>query len=153
MEINGSGGSLIERKYRLPVTVIWQLALDTAREMEISLKEVDEKEHLFQGSLLTGEKTFLFGEPKKKEVSLVVTPVEEGCQVILDIHKERIEVYSFRPQNKETEAFMKRLEAKMRIRRTVLVLTVAVRFLMMPDSAPTAAIFWRKEIKKNQLPK
>lgn len=66
MEINGSGGSLIERKYRLPVTVIWQLALDTAREMEISLKEVDEKEHLFQGSLLTGEKTFLFGEPKKK---------------------------------------------------------------------------------------
>ena len=47
MEINGSGGSLIERKYRLPVTVIWQLALDTAREMEISLKEVDEKEHLF----------------------------------------------------------------------------------------------------------
>ena len=98
MEINGSGGSLIERKYRLPVTVIWQLALDTAREMEISLKEVDEKEHLFQGSLLT--------------VSLVVTPVEEGCQVILDIHKERIEVYSFRPQNKETEAFMKRLEAK-----------------------------------------
>ena len=99
MEINGSGGSLIERKYRLPVTVIWQLALDTAREMEISLKEVDEKEHLFQGSLLTGEKTFLFGEPKKKEVSLVVTPVEEGCQVILDIHKERIEVYSFRPQN------------------------------------------------------
>lgn len=112
MEINGSGGSLIERKYRLPVTVIWQLALDTAREMEISLKEVDEKEHLFQGSLLTGEKTFLFGEPKKKEVSLVVTPVEEGCQVILDIHKEWIEVYSFRPQNKETEAFMKRLEAK-----------------------------------------
>ena len=49
---------------------------------------------------------------RKKEVSLVVTPVEEGCQVILDIHKERIEVYSFRPQNKETEAFMKRLEAK-----------------------------------------
>ena len=109
MEINGSGGSLIERKYRLPVTVIWQLALDTAREMEISLKEVDEKEHLFQGSLLTGEKTFLFGEPKKKEVSLVVTPVEEGCQVIARHSRER---NNFRPQNKETEAFMKRLEAK-----------------------------------------
>lgn len=66
MEINGSGGSLIERKYRLPVTVIWQLALDTAREMEISLKEVDEKEHLFQGSLLTGEKTFLLASQRKK---------------------------------------------------------------------------------------
>ena len=66
MEINGSGGSLIERKYRLPVTVIWQLALDTAREMEISLKEVDEKEHLFQGSLLTGEKNLSFWRAKEK---------------------------------------------------------------------------------------
>lgn len=66
MEINGSGGSLIERKYRLPVTVIWQLALDTAREMEISLKEVDEKEHLFQGSLLTGEKPFFLASQRKK---------------------------------------------------------------------------------------
>lgn len=27
MEINGSGGSLIERKYRLPVTVIGSLPL------------------------------------------------------------------------------------------------------------------------------
>lgn len=111
MEINGSGGSLIERKYRLPVTVIWQLALDTAREMEISLKEVDEKEHLFR-EVSSREKNLSFWRAKEKEVSLVVTPVEEGCQVILDIHKERIEVYSFRPQNKETEAFMKRLEAK-----------------------------------------
>lgn len=66
MEINGSGGSLIERKYRLPVTVIWQLALDTAREMEISLKEVDEKEHLFQGSLLTGEKPFFWRAKEKR---------------------------------------------------------------------------------------
>lgn len=70
------------------------------------------KRSIFSGKSPHGRKTFLFGEPKKKEVSLVVTPVEEGCQVILDIHKERIEVYSFRPQNKETEAFMKRLEAK-----------------------------------------
>ena len=65
MEINGSGGSLIERKYRLPVTVIWQLALDTAREMEISLKEVDEKEHLFQGKPF-----FLASQRKKRFPSL-----------------------------------------------------------------------------------
>ena len=66
MEINGSGGSLIERKYRLPVTVIWQLALDTAREMEISLKEVDEKEHLFSGKSPHGRKTFLLASQRKK---------------------------------------------------------------------------------------
>lgn len=66
MEINGSGGSLIERKYRLPVTVIWQLALDTAREMEISLKEVDEKEHLFREVSSREKKPFFLASQRKK---------------------------------------------------------------------------------------
>ncbi len=112
MEINGSGGSLVEKKFRLDVETAWKLGVETAEEMQVDIDSRDDEEHLLRGSLLTEEKSFLFGHPKRKELAFAVQPLEEGCQVILDIHKKRLEVYSFRPQNRETEKFMKRLEEK-----------------------------------------
>jgi rubrerythrin len=112
MEINGSGGSLIEKKYRLDVETTWKLGLETAMEMQVDVESRDDKEHLLRGSFLSEEKTFLFGHPKRKEFAFSVQPLSEGCQVIVDIHKKHLEVYSFKPQNKETGKFIALLEQK-----------------------------------------
>ena len=48
----------------------------------------------------------------KVEVTFAVQPGEGGSQLIIDIRKKRLEVYSFRPQNRETERFIRILEAK-----------------------------------------
>ena len=64
------------------------------------------------GRLVSEERSLLFGRPKIKEVTFAVQPVEGGSQLIIDIRKKRLEVYSFRPQNRETERFIRILEAK-----------------------------------------
>jgi rubrerythrin len=112
MEINGSGGSLVEKEYDLPLEVLWKLGLEVLEDMHVEVTSRDDGEHLLNGTLVSEEKSFLFGRPKIKEVAFAVQPLTEGCQVIIDIHKKRLEVYSFRVQNKETERFMQLFDAK-----------------------------------------
>lgn len=38
--------------------------------------------------------------------------MEQGCNVIVDIHKKRMEVYSLKPQNRETDKFVALFEEK-----------------------------------------
>lgn len=112
MHVNGSGGSFIENNYSLAPAVAWELGLQVCREMNVDIDKQDDAGMLLNGSLLTGEKSFLFGKPKRKEIVFAVQPVEGGCTVIVDIHKKRIEVYSLKPQNKETDAFVALFEEK-----------------------------------------
>ena len=112
MHVNGSGGSFVENDYELLPEVAWQLGLQVCREMNVDVEMQDDAGMLLNGSLLTGEKTFLFGKPKRKEIVFAVQPREGGCTVIVDIHKKRIEVYSLKPQNKETDAFVALFEEK-----------------------------------------
>lgn len=67
---------------------------------------------LLNGSLVSEEKSFLFGKPKRKEIVFAVQPLEQGCTVIVDIHKKRMEVYSLTPQNRETDKFVALFEEK-----------------------------------------
>lgn len=112
MQVNGSGGSFVEQVYRLPANVAWQLGLQTARDMQVEVEQQDDANMLLTGTILTGEKSFLFGKPKKKVFVFNVQPLAEGCQVIVDIHKEQLEVYSLRAQNKETTKFVELFEEK-----------------------------------------
>lgn len=112
MHVNGSGGSFVENDYELAPEVAWQLGLQVCREMNVDVETQDDAGMLLNGSLLTGEKTFLFGKPKRKEIVFAVQPAGGGCTVIVDIHKKRIEVYSLKPQNKETDAFVALFEEK-----------------------------------------
>ena len=112
MHVNGSGGSFVENDYELAPEVAWQLGLQVCREMNVDVETQDDAGMLLNGSLLTGEKTFLFGKPKRKGIVFAVQPAEGGCTVIVDIHKKRIEVYSLKPQNRETDQFVALFEEK-----------------------------------------
>ena len=106
MHVNGSGGSFSENNYNLAPAVAWELGLQVCREMKVDVEKQDDTGMLLNGSLLTGEKSFLFGRPKRKEIVFAVQPLKDGCTVIVDIHKKRIEVYSLKPQNRETDQFV-----------------------------------------------
>lgn len=112
MHVNGSGGSFIENNYNLAPVVAWELGLQVCREMKVDVEKQDDAGMLLNGSLLTGEKSFLFGRPKRKEIVFAVQPLKDGCTVIVDIHKKRIEVYSLKPQNRETDQFVTLFEEK-----------------------------------------
>ena len=112
MRVNGSGGSFVQQAFQIPLEAAWQLGLMVIADMGIEAESQDDQQHLFSGSLLTEEKSFLFGRPKLKFVTFAVQPLEEGCQVIVDIHKKHLEVYSLTPQNRETKQFMELFQQK-----------------------------------------
>lgn len=112
MKVNGSGGSFVEQVYNLAPAVAWELGLQVCREMEVEIEKQDDARMLLNGSLVSEEKSFLFGKPKRKEIVFAVQPLEQGCNVIVDIHKKRMEVYSLKPQNRETDKFVALFEEK-----------------------------------------
>ena len=112
MQVNGSGGSFVEQVYKLPPAVAWQLGLQTARDMEVDVEKQDDANMLLTGTVLSEEKSFLFGKRKQKVFVFSVQPLAEGCQVIVDIHKQQLELYSLRVQNKETQKFVDLFEEK-----------------------------------------
>lgn len=112
MEVKGSGGSFVEQIYNLAPAVAWELGLQVCREMQVEVEKQDDAGMLLNGSLVSEEKSFLFGKTKRKEIIFAVQPREEGCTVIVDIHKKRMEVYSLTPQNRETDRFVALFEEK-----------------------------------------
>lgn len=112
MKVNGSGGSFVEQVYQLTPAVAWELGLQVCREMEVDIEKQDDAGMLLNGSLVSEEKSFLFGKPQRKEIVFAVQALEEGCQVIVDIHKKRMEVYSLKLQNRETDRFVSLFEEK-----------------------------------------
>ena len=112
MQVKGSGGSFVEQVYNLAPAVAWELGLQVCREMQVDVAQQDDAGMLLNGSLVSEEKSFLFGKPKRKEIVFAVQPLEQGCTVIVDIHKKRIEVYSLTPQNRETDKFVALFEEK-----------------------------------------
>lgn len=114
MEINGSGGSFVTKEYKTDKAVTWQLAVETAHEMDVRIQSQDDANYLLNGTITSDEKTMLFGRHIDKLFTLSIQDIEGGIQVIVDIRKEQLEVYSFKPQNKETERFFDRLNDKLR---------------------------------------
>jgi len=106
MQINGSGGSFEQRVYEeVDAEVAWKIGLLIATEMGVKDLKRDDTAQLLNGTLETQEKTLFLSAPITKLFTFAVKPLSEGCQVILDIRKEKLEVYNFKPQNKETKQF------------------------------------------------
>ena len=80
MKVNGSGGSFVEQVYHLTPAVAWKLGLQVCREMEVDIEKQDDAGMLLNGSLVSEEKSFLFGKPQRKEIVFAVQALEEGCQ-------------------------------------------------------------------------
>ena len=65
MKVNGSGGSFVEQVYHLTPAVAWELGLQVCREMEVDIEKQDDAGMLLNGSLVSEEKSFLFGKPQR----------------------------------------------------------------------------------------
>lgn len=115
MQINGSGGCFEERIYEIEPDVAWQVGLLVATEMAVNIEERNDKDRLLNGTIASMEKTFFTGKRKTKLFTFSVQVLDqESCQIILDIRKEQIEVYSFRPQNKEATEFFRIFDKKLK---------------------------------------
>ena len=114
MEINGSGGSFVTKNYKTDKNIAWKLAVETVKDMAVNVQSQDDANFLLNGTIASDEKTMLFGKPIDKLFTLSIQDIEGGIQIILDIRKEQLEVYSFKPQNKETERFFAMLDAKIK---------------------------------------
>ncbi|MDD4321485.1 MAG: zinc-ribbon domain-containing protein [Acidaminococcaceae bacterium] len=115
MQINGSGGCFEERIYEIEPDVAWQVGLLVAAEMAVNIEERNDKDRLLNGTIASVEKALLTGKRKTKLFTFSVQVLDkESCQIILDIRKEQIEVYSFRPQNKEAIEFFKIFDKKLK---------------------------------------
>ena len=115
MQINGSGGCFEERVYEIKPDIAWQVGLLVVAELGIHIAERNDATRLLNGTIVSFEKTLFTGKEKTKLFTFSVQVLdEESCQVILDIRKEQIEVYSFKPQNKEALEFFKRFDMKLK---------------------------------------
>lgn len=114
MRINGSGGSFSQQPYPIPAAAAWALGLAVCHDLGADIGKRDDARMLLNGTVQSEEKSFFFGRPKKKELTFAVQPLENGCTVIVDIHKPHLEVYSLRPQNKETDHFVALFEEKVK---------------------------------------
>lgn len=116
MQINGSGGSFATKEYNINKALAWQLGLLVVQEMGIEITECNAQEYLLEGKIISDEKTMLFGNPIYKLVTFSVAQDEgqENVTVIVDIRKKQLEVYSFKPQNKETNHFFTLFDARVK---------------------------------------
>ena len=115
MQINGSGGCFEERVYEIKPDIAWQVGLLVVAELGIHIEERNDATRLLNGTIVSIEKTLFTGKEKTKLFTFSVQFLdEESCQIILDIRKEQIEVYSFKPQNKEALEFFKRFDMKLK---------------------------------------
>jgi hypothetical protein len=115
MQISGSGGCFEERTYEVEPAVAWQIGILVAAEMAVEVEERDDEKWLLNGTILSIEKTLFTGKHKRKLFTFSVQGLDEGsCRIILDIRKERIEVYSFRPQNNEAVDFFNNFDKKLK---------------------------------------
>ena len=115
MQINGSGGCFEERVYEIKPDIAWQVGLLVVAELGIHIEERNDATRLLNGTIVSFEKTLFTGKEKTKLFTFSIQYLdEESCQIILDIRKEQIEVYSFKPQNKEALEFFKRFDMKLK---------------------------------------
>ncbi len=103
MRIDGAGGCFDNRVYEVDFAVAWQIILLVAAEMAIKIEEQDNEAHLISGS---------FG---KKIVNIALQKLdEETCQVIVDTRRKVLQIYSWKPEEKEVNAFYESFENKLK---------------------------------------
>ena len=113
MYVNGCGGSFVAKTYNITREVAWEIGLLVMKEMAVTITDDDKENFLINGVIDTGDKTLLFRKPVTKIFTFAIEKLESGIQIIVDAHKERIEAYSLKPQNKETKEFFAIFDQKL----------------------------------------
>lgn len=103
MIINGAGGCFESRVYEIDADSAMRMAHLTINEMGVIMDEIDEANRLFKFN------------NKKKYMQVCIRPLdEETVEVIMDSTKEHLEIYSWRPENKEVNLFFEIFDKKLR---------------------------------------
>ena len=103
MRIDGAGGCFDNRLYEMDLETAWKVAALTINEMGVTMDEIDEENHLYKF------------HNKKKFMQVCIQQMDaETVQVIMDSIKEHLEIYSWKPENKEVNLFYEIFEKKLR---------------------------------------
>lgn len=95
MRIDGAGGCFDNRIYEINNKSAWNLLLLTVNEMGVTVDSRDDENCILE----------CHSEQKLMRFSAQAMD-EETTQVFADVHGKRIQVYNWKPQDKEVNLFM-----------------------------------------------
>ncbi len=102
MRILGAGGCMDNRVYEVGLQDAWQLIFECLNDLGVDVDSADEGHHVVKA------------RHKGKLIDLAVKPLdEEAVEIIFDLHKESIEVYTWKLDNSIVDDFFKMYERKL----------------------------------------
>ncbi len=110
MRIDGAGGCFDNRLYEIDIDVAWNIALLCVNEMGVTIDETDIENHI------------LHFHNSKKIMQLAMQQTDaETVQVIVDSTKKRLQIYNWKPEDKEVNLFYELFENKLREYRAFIL--------------------------------
>jgi DNA-directed RNA polymerase subunit RPC12/RpoP len=102
MRIPGAGGVQDIRIYEVAFRDAWDLIFDCLNDIGIDVDERDEEHHV------------VHGHKQKKYFDITLQDMGDGAvQMFFDQHKKHIEVYTWRPDYSDVDAFYKLYEQRL----------------------------------------
>lgn len=102
MRIQGAGGCMDSHIYEINVQDAWRLVFECLNDIGVDVVKQDDAHYVLQG------------KKNKKIIDLVVKPLDDlTVEIILDEHKEQIEVYTWKIDSSTLDDFFKLFEKKM----------------------------------------
>ena len=102
MRIDGAGGCFDNRLYEINLEGAWNIALLCINEMGVTIDEMNLEERLIRF------------HSEKKLMQLAFQQLdEETVQVIMDSTKKRLQIYNWKPEDKEVNRFYELFEKKL----------------------------------------
>lgn len=102
MRIDGAGGCFDNRLYEVDVEVAWNIALLCINEMGVTVDEMSKEHRVIK----------FHNKNKIMQLAFQVLD-EETVQVIMDSTKERLQIYNWKPEDKEVNQFYALFETKL----------------------------------------
>lgn len=103
MRIEGAGGCFDDRIYDLDKNLAWNIVLATVNELDVTVDEIDQANYLVK-----------FHNNDKFMVVAVQAINEDTVHILMDSTKERLQIYSWKKETGEVEAFYDVFEKKVR---------------------------------------
>lgn len=110
MRIDGAGGCFDNRIYEINNKSAWNLLLLTVNEMGVTVDSRDDENGILECH--NDKKVMRFSAQAMDE---------ETTQVFADVHGKRIQVYNWKPQDKEVNLFYDLFEKKLREYRAFIL--------------------------------
>ena len=102
MRIDGAGACFDNRVYELDLATAWQIAMLSINEMGVTMDEVDEANRV------------IHFHNKNKIMQVAFQQLdEETLQVIMDSTGKRLQIYSWKREDKEVNQFYELFEKKL----------------------------------------